>query len=141
MNKLFIASLLLILAFPVLAAEQVVIIVNSSNTQKLSKQDIKNIYTDKTIKWENGKPIQVYNLPAESKPREIFSQAILGMSGREAASQDANRKITNTLQNPASTKRERLVVSIVSKRPRAIGYAAISSIKGKAGIRIVHTLD
>lgn len=141
MNKLFIAPLLLVLTFPAMAAEQVVIIVNSSNTQKLSKQDIKNIYSDKIIKWGNGKQIQVYNLPAESEPREKFSRAILGMSGREAASQDANRKITNTLQNPASTKRERLVVSIVSKRPRAIGYAAISSIKGKAGIRIVHTLD
>lgn len=141
MNKLLVTPLLLLLSIPAMAGDQVVIIVNSSNNQQLSRQDAKNIYSDKITKWSNGKSIQVYNLPVESESRDNFTRTILGISPREAASLEANRKITNTLQNPTFTKRERLVVSIISKRPQAIGYASKKAVKGKSGIRIVLTLD
>lgn len=120
---------------------EVVVIVSSANQQTLSQMDIKNIYSDKVTTWENGNKIKVYNLPVESEAREVFSEKILNVSAMEAATAESNRKITNTIRNPTQTKRERLLISIVSKRPSAIGYAMEKSVAGKTGIRIVQTLE
>lgn len=123
------------------ASDPVVIITNSANTQTITKADLKNIYEDRVTTWKNGKKIALYNLPVASPVRGIFSISILGESAQEAAAQEENRKITNSLRNPSKTKRERLVVSIVSRKPNAIGYVAKKSTIGKTGIRIIMTLE
>jgi len=142
MKKLTTLSLLVLaLATQVAVAGPVAVIVNSANTQNASKSDVKSIYGDKTIAWADGSKIVVYNLPPEDAAAEVFAQKILGSSARDAASEEANRVITNTSRNPQQTKREALVSSIVSKTPNAIGYVQKESIEGKSGIRVLFTLD
>jgi len=141
MNYRKIIFLFVIMLFSVTAyAEKVVVIVNASNPQALTSNDIKGIYSDNVIQWENGDAIKVYDLPVKMKARETFSQSILGSSARSVAKDWANRKITNTAKNPPKTKKERLVVASVKKKANAIGYVSESAIVGKTGVKVIMTL-
>jgi len=141
MNKFAIGAFLLLSTMNTAFAEPVVVIVNSANTQSLSASDVKNIYTDRSIAWDSGDRIKVYNLPAEEAAAEVFAAKVLGTSARSAAAAEANRIVNNTSRNPQLTKREVLVASIVSKKPNAIGYVPRGIISGKNGIRILLTLE
>ena len=137
-NILLITISLLFAPFAI--AESVVVIVNEGNTQSLSADDIKGIYSDNVIQWADGKAIKVYDLPVKKEAREKFSQRIMGTSARAVAKEWANRKITNTAKNPPKTKKERLVIASVKKKANAIGYVSESAIKGKSGIKVIMTL-
>lgn len=142
--KLKISAILLLasslFAASAVFAEGVAVIVNSSNTQVINEDVVKNIYSDRVIAWDSGKYIVVYNLPVKSSKREQFSQSVLGLSAQDAAAAESNRSITNTVRNPQKVKRERLVTSIVAKNPHAIGYVSESSAKSKSGIRILFVI-
>jgi ABC-type phosphate transport system substrate-binding protein len=143
MKKIIIACLLLASMFGMHAAlaDPVAVIVNSANTQKLSLDDVKSIYADKTIAWADGGRISVYNLPAEESAAEIFAHKVLGMSASSAAAAESNRVVSNVARNPQQIKRDILVSSIVAKTPRAIGYVPKSQVEGKSGIRVLFTLE
>jgi len=131
----------LLFAGTVYADGKVAVIVNSANTQALSKLDIKNIYSDIVTTWENGKTISVYNLPLKSPAREKFSRGVLKMSASSAEMELNNLKITNRMKNPQKEKREKLVVSIVARNPDAVGYVSASLVENKTGIRVLFELD
>jgi ABC-type phosphate transport system substrate-binding protein len=143
MKKLFIAllSLASMSGMHNVLAEPVAVIVNSANAQNLSLNDVKSIYTDKTIVWANGGKIAVYNLPAEEAAAEIFARKVLGMSATDAAAAESNRVVSNVARNPQQIKRDALVSSIVAKSPLAIGYVPKAQAEGKSGIRVLFTLE
>ena len=122
-------------------AAPVAVIVNSANTQAVSQADVKSIYTDKKVAWANGNKIAVYNLPPGEGAAETFAHSVLGMSARDAASDESNRIINNTSRNPQQEKRAALVLSIVAKTPAAIGYVPKDLTEGKPGIRVLFTLE
>jgi len=138
-NIIFLFTTLLI-ATPVLAADVVVVIVNSANTQELSQEDIKNIYSDNITAWQSGTRIKLYNTPTNSYVREIFSQEILELSALQAAATESNKRITNTLKNPPDTKRERLIAASVAKKTNAIGYVSKEVADKRSGIRVIFTI-
>ena len=121
-------------------AADVAVIVNRSNPEALTVEQIKNIYSDRVTTWRSGQKIDVYNLPDNQEAREIFAQNVLGMSGQASAAAESQRKTNNTLKNPSKTKRERLVASIVARKRNAIGYVPSYLAEGKKGIRIVKIL-
>jgi len=142
MNNLMKLSLFLLVAMSGAAlADPVAVIVNSANSQGLSQADVRSIYGDKTIAWANGDKITIYNLPVEDGAAETFARKVLGMSARDAASNESNRAINNTSRNPQQTKRAALVASIVAKNPDAIGYVAKDIAEGKPGIKVLFTLE
>lgn len=118
-------------------ASDVAVIVNNSNPEALSIEQIKNIYSDRVTTWRSGKKIELYNLPESQEAREIFSQKVLGVTSRGAVAAEAQRRTNNTLKNPSRTKRERLVVSIISRKKNAIGYVPEYLVKDKNNVRIV----
>jgi len=117
--------------------EEMVIIVNSSNTQLLTISDIKNMYTDRITSWSGGEKIKLYNLPVDSPTREIFSEKILDQSSWEAARAESNRVVKNVLRNVTEIRTARLIVSTVAKSPNAIGYVPYKKVMGKNNLRIV----
>jgi ABC-type phosphate transport system substrate-binding protein len=123
------------------AAGPIVVIVNSANQQTLSKQDIKNIYSDMVTRWENGERISLYNLPAKEKARDIFSQAVFGETTREIMQLEHNRAITNSVKNPPRTKRASLISTIVRRDKNAIGYLPKDMMRDNKNIRIVLELE
>lgn len=137
-SKLFLLLVLFLSSNTIaLAADEIAIIVNRANTQQLTLEDVKNIYLDNVTTWQSGTRIRVLNLPINSYVREIFSQKTLNLSAHQAAATEANKKITNALKNPPETKRERLVLSIVSKKTNAIGYVRKELAESKAGVKIL----
>lgn len=124
-----------------IAGEPVVVIVNKSNQQSLTKLDIKNIYNDIVFEWDNGKRIAVYNLPVDAEARELFSKKLFGETALRMAADESNRKITNTINNPSKTKRARLVVQLVEKNPYAIGYVPLSMVGKSDEVRVILQID
>lgn len=124
------------LCSPVSAAE-VAVIVNAANTQKLTLAQIRNIYNDRVLTWQNGRRIKRYNLPVGDPAQAIFARRVLGLSGQQAALAESRRKTNNTLRNPARTKRGRLVASLVARQADAIGYVPAYLAEGRKGIRVV----
>lgn len=131
----------LLLSTPAAAEEAVVVIVNSANQQDLTLADVRNIYRDKIVTWENEQRISVYNLPVSHPAREVFSREVLGISAMEAAAAVSNRSITNTLRNIQRTASEQLLITVVSKKHTAIGYCSRKAIRGKLGVRVIATLE
>lgn len=121
-------------------AEKVVVIVNKANSDAVNQAVVKAIYEDLTTTWGNGNRIVSYDLPVKKAEREVFSQKVLGKSASSAAKDLANRKITNTAQNPPKTKKDILVVSAVAKNADAIGYVGESVIAGK-DVKVVMTIE
>jgi ABC-type phosphate transport system substrate-binding protein len=121
--------------------EGVAIIVNASNTQQLSEQEVKNIYADIVTQWDNGNKITVFNLYVDDEARETFSQKVFGESAHKQALAESNRKITNTIKNPSKTKSARLVAKLVAKDPNAIGYIPLSMARQATNVRIVLQID
>jgi len=121
--------------------EGVAIIVNASNTQQLSEQEVKNIYADIVTQWDNGNKITVFNLYVDDEGRETFSQKVFGESAHKQALAESNRKITNTIKNPSKTKSARLVAKLVAKDPNAIGYIPLSMARQATNVRIVLQID
>ncbi|WP_455223272.1 substrate-binding domain-containing protein [Kaarinaea lacus] len=124
-----------------LGGEPVVVIVNKSNQQSLTQQDIKNIYNDIVFHWNNGERIAVYNLPVDAEEREAFSKKMFGETAQRMAAEESNRKITNTIKNPSKTKRARLVAQLVAKNPHAIGYIPLSMLDKSDEVRVVLQID
>lgn len=122
------------------SATDVAVIVHSSNSEKLSIEKIKNIYSDRITSWRSGKKIELYNLPESQEAREVFANKILGVSSQAAVAAESRLRTNNTLKNPSRTKRERLVVSIVSRKQNAIGYVPEYLVKDKKNIRVVTVL-
>lgn len=139
--KTFVKALLLLSAVTAttgsFAADEIAVIVNRANTQQLTMEQVKNIYSDNINAWQSGARIRVLNAPVNSYIREIFSKKVLGLSAHQAAATEANKKITNSLKNPSETKRERLVASIVSKKTNAIGYVSKEMAESKSGVKII----
>lgn len=137
--KGLVAGFLLTTTMAVQAAD-VVVIVNRSNPEQLSIEQIKNIYSDRVSTWSSGQRIEVYNLPDNQDAANIFARKVLGMSGRAAAAAELQRRTNNTLKNPSKTKRERLVLSIVGRKKNAIGYVPEYMVKDKSRVRVVKIL-
>jgi ABC-type phosphate transport system substrate-binding protein len=132
---------LVVMSFgPFATAGEVAIIVNSSNNQTLTLEDVKNIYNENATRWSNGKKIKVFDHKPDSPARQVFSSVVLGMSTRQAVAEASNRKITNTTKNPSKTKREQFIISVVARKPNAIGYADAANVKDKKGIRVIQTI-
>jgi len=138
---IIILSLGLLAAHQAVASESLVVIVNKDNQQKLTQQDVKNIYGDIVYQWKNEVRITVYNLPVNSQTRETFSEKIFGESAQRMAAEESNRKITNTINNPTITKRARLVAKLVAKNPDAIGYIPVSILDQEANVRVILRID
>jgi len=124
----------------IVQAADVAVIINRSNPEQLSIQQIKDIYSDRLATWRSGQRIEVYNLPDNQDAADVFARRVLGMSGQAAAAAELQRRTNNTLKNPSKTKRERLVLSIVGRKKNAIGYVPEYMIKDKSRIRVVKIL-
>ncbi|MEE8379600.1 MAG: hypothetical protein V3R49_04440, partial [Gammaproteobacteria bacterium] len=75
----------LLTATIVVQAADVAVIINRSNPEVLSVQQIKDIYSDRLATWRSGQRIEVYNLPDNQDAADVFARRVLGMSGQAAA--------------------------------------------------------
>ena len=141
MVRLIVVSFFLMLISVQAMAEKVAVIVNETNGQELSKQDIAAIYSDNIIQWNSGSKIKSYDLPEGNTLRDVFSRHVLGMSTGEVVREWLNRKITNSARNPPHSRKERLLLLTVKRNGNAIGYVSESAAKRSEGVRVVMIID
>lgn len=127
------------------AGDSIAVIVNVKNpVHSLNSGDLRKIYEDRMLKWEDGMPITVYDLAVNDRMREVFSQSVFGISSEKLAEMWAHLKITNQAKNPPiSIKNDYIVMKRVSVEEGAIGYVSLNAIKGAEiqGFKIVATLQ
>ncbi|MBI3774102.1 MAG: hypothetical protein HY273_00870 [Gammaproteobacteria bacterium] len=117
-----------------------VVIVNKANTNLVDPADISNIYRDRVTRWPSGARILALNLPLDSNERRQFTTSILNMSPLDAATEAANRTITNRAQNEYRTKSADVVVSYIERHENAIGYVPADAISASSKVRVVYSI-
>jgi ABC-type phosphate transport system substrate-binding protein len=123
------------------AREEVDVIVNAANRQKVTLSDLHSMYSGVVTRWANNEPIDLFELPYEAEAREIFCQKVMKMSAIEDATAWAIREINNKVKNAPMTIDEDLVPQFIANDPNAIGYVSEPLVAGKPGIRIIMTLS
>lgn len=122
-------------------AQPMVVIVNVNNTESISSEMIKQIYSDKRNFWETGNPILLFELPVKDKGREIFSETLLNKSAITSQSDWSNRYVKNTIKNKVKMKPQKIVAKFVSINKHAIGYIAASVAEKHNNIKIIMTIN
>lgn len=143
LTKAFRAQLLIVILglSSSVMAQQIVVVVNASNTENISPEMIKQIYSDKRNFWESGDKIVLFELPVKDQGREIFSRALLNKSAIASQSSWSNRYIKNTLKNQVKIKPQKLVAKFVSIHKSAIGYILSSEAKKQDNIKVIMTVN
>lgn len=142
-NRVILLLLFLLAFAPALvsAGGRVAVIVNWMNKQPITQEDVKNIYSDNTITWDNGQKILAYNLPVYHPAREKFSQYVLGLSAQDAAAAESNRRITNMSRNPQRTKNEGVVMIHGKRKNHFIGYVPEETLDNSKPLRVLFYID
>jgi len=122
-------------------AQPMVVIVNVNNTESISSEMIKQIYSDKRNFWETGNPILLFELPVKDKGREIFSETLLNKSAITSQSDWSNRYVKNTIKNKVKMKPQKIVAKFVSINKHAIGYITASVAEKHNNIKIIMTIN
>lgn len=130
--KLFMALLMFgAISGHALAGDPLAVIVNIKNPiTSITENQLRRIYEDRMLKWENGTPITVYDLSVNDPLRESFSRKIFGSPSEKIAEMWAHLKITNQAKNPPITmKSEYVIMKMVSAEEGAIGYVSLNTVK------------
>lgn len=122
-------------------AEQMAVVVNIENTENITPEMIKQIYSDKRNFWETGQEILLFELPVKDKGRELFSKVILNKSAIASQSDWSNRFVKNTIKNKVKIKPQKLVGKFVSINQFAIGYIPTKIAEKQKNIIIVMTVN
>jgi len=101
-------------------AEIVVITSKDTPIDKISKQELKNIYL-KIKTFINGQRVIPVNLPADSPLRKIFQEKVLGMDN-EQLNLYWNEMYFHGVEPPIVLSSEEAVKKFVKKVKGAIGY-------------------
>lgn len=124
---------------------EIAVIVNKKNmVNSLSISEIKNIYENNRLKWDNKLPIVMYDLFIDNPVREFFSQIILGKSSRKIAEKWAHLKIANQAKNPPINVKSHLyVIKKIALNKGAIGYVPLRVLKERnnTSVKIVAILN
>lgn len=124
-----------------LYAQQMVVVVNENNMEKITPKMIEQIYSDKKNFWATGKAILLFELPVKDKGRDIFSEALLNKSAMASQSDWSNRYMNNTIKNKVKIKPQKLVAKFVSIHQSAIGYIPLSIAEKQKNIKVVMLIN
>ena len=117
------------------------VVVNVNNTEEITPEMIKQIYSDKRNFWKSGEQILLFELPVKHEGRELFSNTVLNKSAIASQSDWSNRYVKNTIKNKVKIKPQKLVGKFVSINKYAIGYIPTEIAKKQKNITIVMTID
>ncbi len=133
-------SFLFCLSSP-LWAQQMVVVVNVNNMEKITAKMITQIYSDKRNFWLTGQKILLFELPVKDVGREIFAEALLNKSAMASQADWSNRYVKNTIRNQVKIKPQKLVAKFVSIHKSAIGYIPLLIAEKQKNIKIVMVIN
>lgn len=135
-NSILLFSILFCLSSS-LCAQQMVVVVNVNNMEKITAKMITQIYSDKRNFWATGHKILLFELPVKDKGREVFAEVLLNKSAMASQADWSNRYVKNTIKNKVKIKPQKLVAKFVSIHQSAIGYIPLLIAEKQKNIKIV----
>jgi ABC-type phosphate transport system substrate-binding protein len=107
----------------------IVVIVNNANpVTSLGASELRPIFQTTKTRWHGGGDATPLNLPTESKLRQDFDQAVLGLDPARASRYWQDRKIRGGARAPKSLPTSGAVLAAVAADPSAVGYANASEV-------------
>lgn len=122
-------------------AQQMAVVVNVNNMEKITTLMIRQIYSDKRNFWSTGKEILLFELPVKDQGRDIFSEALLNKSAMASQADWSNRYVKNTIKNKVKIKPKKLVAKFVSIHDSAIGYIPLFMAENQKDIKVVMVIN
>lgn len=109
------------------ADDRIAVVVPASRTEKLSMEDVAQIYLKKRRFWNDGKPIVAINREASSVERTAFTRAVFEGQARRL---DVywNREYFRGVLPPATLASDDAVRRFVALEPNAIGYVRADTV-------------
>ncbi len=135
--KLYLFVLVIILGSTILNAQVVVIANKSVEIEKISKEELNDIYLIRTTIWDDGRYITVYDLKENNKSKQTF-YTYLGKSNSYFKKKWMRLQLTGEGFPPKTIGSEYEILELVSKTPGAIGYIDASKVNQK--VKILTTL-
>jgi len=105
------------------------VIVNKANpTSVLEASELRPIFQTTKTSLAGGRDVTPLNLPSESKLRQDFDQAVLGLDPDRAARYWKDRKIRGGARAPKQLPSTAAVLAAVAADPNAIGYVSLGEV-------------
>ncbi|HCV42197.1 MAG TPA: hypothetical protein DGH68_01845 [Bacteroidetes bacterium] len=108
---------------------QVSIIVAKSSTQKVSKEEAKDIFAGATAAWGNGAKIQVID-QSDTEAGKKFYDEFVGKSANQVRLQWTKLVLSGQAQAPKKCGDDEAVRKAVAEDPNAIGYIQSNAMDG-----------
>jgi ABC-type phosphate transport system substrate-binding protein len=105
-----------------------VIVNKASALNSVDVSDLRPVFQTTKKSLGAGGEVTPLNLPSESKLRQDFDQAVLGLDPDRAARYWKDRKIRGGARAPKQLPNTAAVLSAVSADPAAIGYVSLSEV-------------
>ena len=107
---------------------ELVVVVNSANTIKLTSSMLENVFLRKTTNWDDGvRVIPINGLP-DSERRHTFDRAALGMSPDEVARYWLDLRIRGGGTAPREVDDPIVTLKLVGRLEGAIGYVPAGAV-------------
>ena len=120
-------SLILILIAQSSNYAQISVVVSSSSGEKLTKNEVKEIFSGVRLTWSNGSKIQVVD-QSESQIGNKFYEYFIGKSVNQIRVQWTKLVLSGQAVAPIKAQNDDEVKKNVSSKPNAIGYISTKSL-------------
>lgn len=134
---LLLAASLAWFTLPLHAGDLVVIVHPQSGVDRLSREDVINIFLGRFRQFSSGISAQPLDLPAQEK--EEFYQRLVGKDLAEINAYWARLIFSGATAPPRQMKGIEQVLNAVAASPAHIGYVERNRVDGR--VRIVHELN
>ena len=124
---------------PQVYAEELVVIVNAdSGVEKLSRDEVINIFMGRYRKLPNGATAMPLDIDGESDERREFYRQLIGKSLPEVNAYWARLVFSGKTAAPADLATQRQVLERVARDPNAIGYVERKNLN--RNVKVVYAL-
>lgn len=106
---------------------QISVVVSSSSGEKLTKNEVKEIFSGVRLTWSNGSKIQVVD-QSESQIGNKFYDDFIGKSVNQIRVQWTKLVLSGQAVAPIKAQNDDEVKKNVSSKPNAIGYISTKSL-------------
>jgi ABC-type phosphate transport system substrate-binding protein len=103
------------------ALAQISVVMSKSTPAKVTKAEIKEIFTGAKLKWANGNKIQVIDQPDTALGKEFYA-AVVGKSINQVRAQWTKLLLSGQAVAPLKYASDKTIKKAVAANPHAIGY-------------------
>jgi hypothetical protein len=129
--RLFMATLLLMLAWPAWASDWVVIANSKAGITRLSQDEVINIYLGRYRRLDSGLTAEPVDQPDDTSLKAHFYRQLVGKSLPEINAYWARLVFSGKTQPPRMVSNSEEAIKVVLTRPAALAYIERSKVDGR----------